>query len=435
MKSATYYTLQKAPLSYFQILCEDAKLPTIFVRQMTASDTILIVCNRVPYPLKDGGAMAMYAMIKGWHDLGKKVHLLAMNTSRHQVAAAQLPDLFRQIAGFEMVEVDTEIRLIPTLKNYFFSKKPQHAERFYFKHFEERMIRTIDRVKPNFIQLESIYLQEYEMAIRSHSKALLAQRLHNIEAEIWQRLAEETPSFLKRIYLRNLSLRIATYEQKVWNHCDALIPISKTDEGHIKKTGCTTATCCIPFGIDSAKNQEKLEAHHWTAYHIGAMDWQPNIEAMEWMLDEIVPAILQLRPEFYFQFAGRNMPETFKRHQEPSFFCAGEVNNAETFIADKRMLIVPLRSGSGIRIKTLEAMAAGKIVISTSVGIQGIAAQDKIHFILANTAQEFASAVDWCLQHQQAAMNIAQQAQQLIKEEYNAQALMQKLSNFVEKLS
>lgn len=402
---------------------------------MTPPDTILIVCNRVPYPLKDGGAMAMYAMIKGWHDLGKKVHLLAMNTSRHRISEAQVPNLFRQIAGFEMVDIDTEIRLLPTVKNYFFSQKPQHAERFYFKHFEEKIIDTIEKVKPDVIQLESIYLQEYETAIRSHSKAFLLQRLHNIEAEIWQRLAQETLPFLKRFYLNNLSRRIATYEQKAWAHCDALIPISKADESYIKNSGCTTPTCCIPFGIDTSTLQEYQEYNDWRAYHIGAMDWQPNIEAMEWMRDKIVPAILKLRPDFRFQFAGRNIPDHFKQNQDPSFFCAGEINDADAFIADKRILIVPLRSGSGIRIKTLEAMAAGKIVISTSVGIQGIEAQDKIHFLLANTPDEFATAVDWCMQHQQAAMNLALQAQQFIKEEYNRQTLMQKLNNFVEKLS
>lgn len=402
---------------------------------MTHPDTILIVCNRVPYPLKDGGAMAMYAMIKGWQDLGKEVHVLAMNTTRHRVSAAQLPDLFRHIAGFEMVDVDTDIRLLPTLRNYFFSQKPQHAERFYFQHFEEKIIHTIEKVKPDVIQLESIYLQEYETAIRSHSKAFLLQRLHNIEAEIWQRLADETVPFFKRFYLHSLARRIAAYEQKVWRYCDALIPISKADEAQIKKSGCTTKLCTIPFGIDTSTLRENKEHNDWTAYHIGAMDWQPNIEAMEWMRDEIVPAILKLRPDFCFHFAGRNMPDIFKENQEPSFYCSGEVNNADTFITDKRFLIVPLRSGSGIRIKTLEAMAAGKIVISTSVGIQGIEAQDKVHFLLANTAAEFATAIDWCLQHQQAAMTIAHQAQQLIKEEYNATALMQKLNNFVEKLS
>lgn len=402
---------------------------------MNKQHTILIVCNRVPFPLKDGGAMAMFAMIKGWYELGKQVHVLAMNTSRHRVSAQQLPELFSQIESFEMVDVDTEIRFIPTLKNFIFSKKPQHAERFYFKDFEERLIHKIEEINPRIIQLESIYLQEYAPAIRSHSKALLIQRLHNVEAELWQRLADDTIQGFKKYYLRKLSERIALYEKHVWNNCDALIPITKADEAFIRNTGCNTKMCVIPFGIDSATTEQTERNKDWKAYHLGAMDWQPNIEAMEWMRDEIVPEILKQIPVFSFQFAGRNMPDTFKGNNEPSFFCAGEVNDAADFISDKQILIVPLRSGSGIRIKTLEAMAAGKLVISTGVGIQGIEAQDKIHFLQADTAEEFASAVKWCMQHHESARTIAANAQQFIREEYNQSVLMNRLADFVEKLS
>ncbi|MBL7713678.1 MAG: hypothetical protein JNL13_14485, partial [Chitinophagaceae bacterium] len=102
---------------------------------MPDQNTILIVCNRVPYPLKDGGALAMYAMIRGWHELGKKVYVLAMNTSRHRIGEHEIPPLFRAIAGFEMVEMHTDIRLLPVLGNLLFSTKPQHAERFYSRHF------------------------------------------------------------------------------------------------------------------------------------------------------------------------------------------------------------------------------------------------------------------------------------------------------------
>lgn len=379
--------------------------------------------------------MAMFAMIKGWHELGKQVHVLAMNTSRHRVSAQQLPELFRQIESFEMVDVDTDIRIIPTLKNFIFSKKPQHAERFYFRHFEEKLIYKIEEIDPQVIQMESIYLQEYEPAIRRHSKALLVQRLHNVEAELWQRLAEETSQVFKKYYLRILSERIALYEKHVWDNCEAIIPISVADEAYITNTGCNTKRCVIPFGIDIATAVQPEKNNKWTAYHIGAMDWQPNVEAMEWMRDEIVPEILKQVPGFLFQFAGRNMPDVFKSNKEHYYFCAGEVSAVADFIADKKILIVPLRSGSGIRIKILEAMAAGKLVISTGVGIQGIEALDRIHFLKADTAQEFAFAVNWCLQHQESARTIAANAQQFIREEYNQSALMKRLEDFVEKLS
>lgn len=403
---------------------------------MPDQNTILIVCNRVPYPLKDGGALAMYAMIRGWHEQGKKVYLLAMNTSRHRVGENEIPPLFHSIAGFEMVEMNTDIHLLPVLGNLVFGTKPQHAERFYSRHFSNRLLAAIKKINPGIIQLESIYLHEYATMIRQHSKALLVQRLHNVEEEVWKRLAAETTSVLKKLYLQNLAKRIARYERKVWAESDALVAISNPDANYIRHSGCNTPMLSIPYGINIAS--EKLlpsTVQGWPAYHIGAMDWRPNIEAMEWMQSSIVPAITKQTPAFSFHFAGRNMPEQFRDCTHPSFFCAGEVDDAADFIAGKKILLVPVRSGSGIRVKTLEAMAAGKLVISTGVGIQGIDALDQIHFLCADTPQEFADAVHWCMQHPERAQRIIANAFELLQENHNQQKLMQRLSGFVEKLS
>ncbi|MFA6150779.1 MAG: glycosyltransferase family 4 protein [Chitinophagaceae bacterium] len=400
---------------------------------MNTKNTILIITNRVPFPLKDGGALAMYAMIKGWHDEGKKVFLLAMNTSRHSVLKSELPPIFNKIAGFEMTDVDTGIHVLPVVSNFIFSTKPQHAERFFNKKIANKITAAIHKVKPDIIQLESIYLQEYAPLIRQHSKALLIQRLHNIEGEVWKRLAAETANALKKFYLKNLAKRIAAYEELVWQDCDAIIPISNPDANAIKKSGCETPMITIPFGIEEA-GFSKHPTDKWDAYHIGAMDWQPNVEAMEWMNAEIVPEIVKQNPDFTFQFAGRNMPERFEQNKEKSFFCAGEVADANAFIADKKILIVPLRSGSGIRIKTLEGMAAGKIVISTGVGIQGIEALDRIHFLKADTPEEFANAIHWISENKVLAEKIAQNAHELLQANHNQKKLMRKLSDFVEKL-
>jgi glycosyltransferase involved in cell wall biosynthesis len=402
---------------------------------MSAQNVILIVCNRVPYPLKDGGALAMYAMIKGWHQQGKKVYLLAMNTSRHRIGEEEIPSLFREIAGFEMVDINTDIHFMPVLGNLVFSTKPQHADRFYSTRFSNRLVAAIKKIKPDIIQLESIYLHEYAPVIREHSRALLVQRLHNVEEEVWKRLAAETTSTVKKLYLQNLAKRIARYERTVWAESDALLAISNTDANYILRSGCATPVLSIPYGIDIAsENLHTGSTQQWTAYHIGAMDWRPNVEAMEWMQESIAPEIIRQSPGFTFHFAGRNMPEQFKACTGKEFFCAGEVDNAEDFIADKKILLVPVRSGSGIRVKTLEAMAAGKLVISTGVGIQGIDALDKIHFLKADTPQEFATALHWCTQHPEHAERIISNAFDLLQENHNQRKLMQRLAGFVEKL-
>jgi glycosyltransferase involved in cell wall biosynthesis len=129
------------------------------------------------------------------------------------------------------------------------------------------------------------------------------------------------------------------------------------------------------------------------------------------------------------------MPQKMLSYKTDSFYCKGEVADAKKFIADKKILIVPLRSGSGIRVKTLEAMAAKKLVVTTSIGIQGINAVDKKHILLANTPKEFAKAIAWVFQYLEEAEQIAQNGQNLVNTHYNATILTQSYLNFIQKLS
>ena len=132
-------------------------------------------------------------------------------------------------------------------------------------------------------------------------------------------------------------------------------------------------------------------------------------------------------PGFEFHYAGRNMTERTKALGGNGAVCAGEVDDARRFISDKKILIVPLRSGGGIRVKILEAMAQGKIVISTAIGMQGIEAKAGEHFLKADTADEFVNAVTWCLDNKPRAEELGINAQKLIKDKYDQHLIMQEL--------
>src|ERR1700744_206772 len=100
---------------------------------------ILILTNRVPYPLKDGGNLAMHAMIEGYHNAGWQVYLLSMNTSKHHMAHTALKKLFTHLYAFDWVDVNNKLKWTDILKNFFFSKDPEHAERFYNEGFKDKL--------------------------------------------------------------------------------------------------------------------------------------------------------------------------------------------------------------------------------------------------------------------------------------------------------
>lgn len=389
---------------------------------------ILILTNRVPYPLNDGGNMATHAMVQGYQSQGWQVYLLSMNTSRHYLGGDVLSGLYKDIYKFETIEVNNDVSVFGALKNLLFSSLPNHATRFQLPVFQSAILNAITSFSPDVIQVESVFMSGYIPAIRKATDALLSLRLHNIEWQVWQRMAEAVSNPVKKWYLNNLSGRIKVYEKQVWQAYDLLIPITETDAIVVRSSISPKQIQTTPFGIN-INDVQKSDNETWNGYHIGAMDWLPNQDAIEWFVNEVWPFIHKTVPEFNFYFAGRNMPDSFNAYNADGMHCMGEVADAKAFIADKKILIVPLRSGGGIRVKILEAMATEKLVISTSIGMQGIDAVPGIHYLLADTPLQFAETIKWAVDNKTDAGGIAQKAGLLIRDLYSSDHLARALSD------
>ncbi len=399
-----------------------------------AGRKILILTNRIPYPLKDGGNLAMNAMVEGYHREGWQVYLLAMNTTRHYIKHEQLKKLFTELHAFEWVDVNNDIKWTDIAKNFFFSRKPEHAKRFFDVGYKERLVRVLQAFKPDVVQVESVYLSSYLPQIKEHGNALSVLRIHNIEYQIWHGLAKKTKNTLKKIYLTDLQKRIRDFERQAWRSYDLLLPITEKDASLIQRLEEVHDMVVAPFGIDTRKVKLSTGTERWVGYHIGAMDWIANRDGVRWFIEKAMPKVRKLVPGFEFYFAGRKMPGDFKDLGIEGVHCMDEVPNAEDFIADKKILIVPLWSGGGIRVKILEAMASGKIVITTSVGIKGIEARPGEHYLLARTPEDFARSLKWCFDHRKEAEEMAQRAHMLVVEHYEQNKVMKEIIHEVEHL-
>lgn len=387
---------------------------------------ILILTNRVPYPLRDGGALAMDAMISGYKQAGQEVHLLAMNTSRHYISEEVISSLYADLDGFYTVNVESDVRAVKVLANFLLSREPEHAGRFRNARFAKRLTALLQQLSPDVVQLESPFLASYLPIMRRHPRTVVVYRMHNIEGQIWARLSLESGG-LKGFYLRNLARRISRYEARLWRHADLLLPITRNDAEVVIAAGIKTPIEIAPFGIEARKENIPLPGGTFKVYHLAAMDWLPNVEAVRWFLEEAWPKLHSMSPEVEFYFAGRAMPDSFRHNLPDGAFCAGEIADAKAFAADKHALIVPLRAGSGVRIKILEAMFAGKLVISTDIGIQGIEAQSQRDYLRANSAQEFAHLIAWASAHPEKVASITSSAQEIIRTHYDASSIMYRI--------
>jgi glycosyltransferase involved in cell wall biosynthesis len=376
---------------------------------------ILQLMNKVPWPPKDGGAIACLNMTKGFSMLGHEVTVLSMNTSKHHIRIKDMPADLRSKADFRLVEVPASINWIEATLNLLFSRLPYNAQRFISEEFSQELAKVLTEKSFDVIQLEGLYLCPYIPVIRKYSKALIAYRAHNIEYEIWERTATLAEGFRSR-YLRNLSKRIKRFEVSYLNSYDLLVPITDRDGIILDKLGNTKPRHTSQTGIDFASlvpTARKLEFP--SLFHIGALDWAPNQEGLIWFFNQCWPKIHQENPELKFYLAGRNAPEWFERIINlDGVVYLGEINDAYDFINSKAIMVVPLFSGSGMRIKIIEGMALGKPIVT-----EGIPTENGKNILIANDADRFTDAITQLINDRELANRIGKSAIGFIQEKFD----------------
>ena len=381
---------------------------------------ILQLMNKVPWPPKDGGAIACLNMTKGFSMLGHEVTVLSMNTSKHHIRIKDMPDDVRSKADFRLVEVPASINWLEATFNLLFSKLPYNAQRFISDEFSNELAKLLTEKTFDVIQLEGLYLCPYIPVIREYSKALIAYRAHNIEYEIWERTATLSDGFRSK-YLRNLSKRIKRFEVSYLNTYDLLVPITDRDGIILDKLGNTKPRHTSQTGIDFASlvpTARKLEFP--SLFHIGALDWAPNQEGLIWFFNHCWPKIHQENPDLKFYLAGRNAPEWFERIIKlEGVEYLGEINDAYDFINSKAVMVVPLFSGSGMRIKIIEGMALGKPIVTTDIGTEGIPTESGENILIANDADHFTEAINQLINDRSLSDRIGTNAIGFIQEKYD----------------
>lgn len=383
---------------------------------------ILILTPRIPFPLKDGGAIAMHQTIEGYVQQGCEVSLLAMNTSRHWVDENSLPEIYSKLKHFKTVFINNNINPLSAFLNLF-TGKSYNVSRFINKNYESELIELIKKEEFDIIQFESIYTSPYLQIAQENSDSKCFCRVHNIEHLIWQRLSENEPNFLKRKYLKILTNRLKNYELDILKKFDLLLPISKTEEKYFSDNKIN-ASFYLPFGIEVHNQINKnIQQDINSIYHIGSMDWAPNVEGVTWFLENVWDDLQTELKEVKLFLAGKNMPKSLLKKGNNQTVILGEVDDFETFSLSKNIMIVPLLSGAGIRIKVLEAMAFGKIIIATEIAVEGIGLTHQKNVLIANTPEEFREQILYCFDNLEKIKSIAVEAKQFVEANYSKEKI------------
>ncbi len=381
---------------------------------------ILQVTNKVTYPTNDGGTIACMNLTRGFSLLGHRVTVLSMNTEKHHVKMEEIPKTVKDLADFRLVDVPARIYRISAFINLIFSRKPYNAVRFISKRFENELETILKANSFDIVQLEGLYVCPYIPVIRKNSSAKIVYRAHNIEHEIWARTAAMAAD-LEKWYLKILSRRIKRFEKKLLNTYDLLVPITERDGIILDAMGNKKPRHVSQTGIDSSMlipNAKYLE--HPSLFHIGSLDWAPNQEGLIWFLDNCWKEIHEKYPSLMFYVAGRNAPVWFQRRLGmPNVVYKGEVDDAYEFMNSKSIMIVPLNSGSGMRIKIIEGMALGKPIVTTKIGTEGISTTSGKNIIIAADKTEFIKAISELIENRDFFESISRNAIEYIHDNFD----------------
>ena len=394
---------------------------------------ILLLCNKPPYPASEGGPMAMNSIITGLLEAGHQVKVLAINSEKYNVKESDIPEEYKQKTGIELIDVDLTVKPLNAFLNLF-TRKSYHAERFISEEFKKRLAAVLDKEQFDVVQLEVLFMAPYVETIRRHSKAMIVLRAHNVEHKIWERIAKDTKSPLKRWYINHLAKTLKEFELNALETVDGVAAITRKDAAFFRKY-CSKPVIDIPFGVYPEQFDPKYEIEGKPKfYHIGSMNWMPNEEGIRWFVDEVLPKTVEKVPDFVYHLAGRSMPEWLTSMKNPHVDVVGAVPDAKEFVTNHDVAIVPLLSGSGIRIKIIESMALGKTVITTRVGAEGILYDEEVNIIIAENKAKMVEAIRSLNENPETAVRIGQAARKLVEETYDNRKIIARLLMFYEQI-
>ncbi len=389
---------------------------------------ILQVTKQFPYPTKDGYSVAVDCLARAFNDLGIEVSLLSMNTTKHFFDLKKLPKDYDHYHTIHEVEVDNRITPWTAFFNLF-SKTSFILSRFITEGFEEKLKVVLKSDDFDIVQLESVQLAPYIPLIRKYSKAKLAMRAHNVEFEIWERHLETTRFFLKKWYLKSQVKSLKKFEIESLNDYDILVAITERDLNNFRKLGFKNSGIVVPVGMDSSRYNPDLTCFSKPPgiSFIGSLDWMPNQEGIAWFLENVWEQFLTQKAKATLHIAGRHAPKWLKENVLEGVTFHGEVESAKDFINAHSIMIVPLFSGSGIRVKILEGMALGRVIITTKLGMEGIGAVHREQILIAETPEDFVKELSFCFENEEAMKQISEQAKAFILEHFDSLTITKRL--------
>ena len=244
---------------------------------------------------------------------------------------------------------------------------------------------------------------------------------HNVEYQIWQRLAAIERSPLRRALLEIEWRKVMAREADACRAADLTIAVSDDDRRRLLELAPGAHITSIPTGVDTSYfHKNGIPEVPGRIVFIGSMDWRPNEDAVMHFIDTMLPSIRRDVPEASLAVVGRNPTERLRAAaQRVGALVSGTVDDVRPWMGEGAVCVVPLRAGGGTRLKIFEALAMEKAVVSTTLGAEGLALTPGREFVAADDPQEFSRAVVSLLRDSARRHLLGRAGRRLVEERYS----------------
>ena len=259
---------------------------------------------------------------------------------------------------------------------------------------------------------------------------------YNLQHTAWQ-ASLQARAWLPALYSFVQARRLRRYEQYACQAAHGVVLVSKADEISVRALYPRLRTCVVPNGVDTAHYVAgDRQTDGATILFIGKMDYRPNVDAINWFCSQIWPSVRSALPRARLLVVGRDLgPEHRLLARVPGVELVGAVPDERPWFDRSDLLVVPMRMGSGVRLKVLQAMAMGVPVVSTSLGMAGVDAEHGTHYLRADSPSEFARQIISALTSAPLRQSLARAARELVCERYDWQVIVPRLEHFYEELT
>jgi len=388
---------------------------------------LLHVLARLPAPPNDGGAVYVYNMLKGLRDLGHELTIVSLVSTLHDQDAemvAKLGELYAEDGGYEPYSVYSVLKSTLT-------RQPVTIQHRMKPKIIERLLERVTET-PDVILFEGLHTAAFlEVARKKFPDTPVVLRQVNVEYMLLKNNGLLSKNLVKKWFYLDQANLMKRFELQKMKDADYVTAISEKDILKYKEDlpdvhyFLNTAGATVPEkSADPDDSTMMLAVSNWR--------WRPNIDGLIWFFDEIWPIITKAHPEIQFHIAGEGLSKSFiEKYDSENVHFLGFVDDIATLRRRASIFVAPLLSGSGMKLKILESLAAGLPTVTTRFGAEGIHIEDQIHYLHADSAEEFGKAVNQLVGDKNLREKLSTRGQVLIKKNYSWMQKARELSSFL----